>query len=129
MNRRSSLKLRIAVDFLLVCAFGFVVPTVLAPISRSWSILATSWVASLLAAGFLYDGLRTLGQFDMNRRSSLKLRIAVDFLLVCAFGFVVPTVLAPISRSWSILVLFFLAAASLYDGLRALGQLRKPNAN
>jgi len=59
MNRRRSLKLRMIADFALIFAFGFAAPTILAPIGRNWSTLATGFVTFLFAAWFLYDGLRT----------------------------------------------------------------------
>ncbi len=47
-------------DIVLVCAFGFVVPAILAPIGRNLSVFLTSLAAFLFAARFLLNGLRTL---------------------------------------------------------------------
>jgi hypothetical protein len=69
MNGPASLKLRMATDFLLVCVFGFAVPPMLAPLSRSWTLLFTSFVALLLACAFLWDGLRMLGRLRKPRSS------------------------------------------------------------
>jgi hypothetical protein len=60
MHSRAFLKLRMISDFVLACAFGFVAPTILAPIGRSQSILLTGFAILLCAVWFLFDGLRTL---------------------------------------------------------------------
>ena len=60
MKRGDSLKLRMVVDVVLVCTMAFVAPIMLAPIGRSWGVLAAGFAAFLLAIGFLLDGLRTL---------------------------------------------------------------------
>jgi hypothetical protein len=62
MNARGFLKLRMISDLVLVCAFGFAAPFLLAPLSRSWVLLLTSFVPILLALVFLRDGLRTFEQ-------------------------------------------------------------------
>jgi hypothetical protein len=46
-------------DFILVCAFGFVAPPLLAPISKSPNTMLAAFVIFLLSIGFLWDGLRT----------------------------------------------------------------------
>jgi hypothetical protein len=58
----------------------------------------------------------------IKSRNSLKLRMIADFVLVCAFGLAVPPILAPLGRSWGVLLesfaTFLLAVGFLFDGLR-----------
>lgn len=69
MDSRSSLRLRIVVDFVLVCALGFALPTVLAPIGRNWPTLLVAFAAMLLTLAFLLDALRTFQRFRKLRSS------------------------------------------------------------
>lgn len=56
-----------------------------------------------------------------------RLRVISDFLMVVAFGVVAPALLAPIARSWSVVlasgVTFALCLAFLWDGLRTASRL------
>jgi len=60
MKRGDFLKLRMVVDVVLIFTLAFVAPITLAPIGRSWGVLAAGFAAFLLAIGSLFDGLRTL---------------------------------------------------------------------
>ncbi|MGC2639657.1 MAG: hypothetical protein WA294_20910 [Acidobacteriaceae bacterium] len=45
--------------FLMVAALGVVAPALLAPITRSWSVVLVSGVTFALCVAFLWDGMRT----------------------------------------------------------------------
>jgi hypothetical protein len=69
----------------------------------------------------------------MNARRFRKPRMIADFVFVCAFGLVAPVSLAPISRSWGVMLVgfatFFVAAGFLLDALRTLQRWHKPDSN
>jgi hypothetical protein len=69
----------------------------------------------------------------MNRHGVLKRRVIADFLLVCAFALAAPLFLAPISRSWSLMVAgfvtFLFSVGFLLDALRTLQRLRSSDGN
>jgi hypothetical protein len=60
MNSHRSIKLRMIADFVLVFAFGFVAPLILAPISKNWTVMLIAFATFLIAIGSLWDGLRTM---------------------------------------------------------------------
>jgi hypothetical protein len=60
MDRRGSAKVRMTVELVLFCIFGFVVPPLMAPLGSSWGKLLVSFGSLLLAVVFLYDFLRTV---------------------------------------------------------------------
>lgn len=59
-----------------------------------------------------------------------RLRMISDFLMVAALGIVAPALLAPIARSWNVVlvsgVAFALCLAFLWDGLRTASRLHHP---
>lgn len=56
------LRLRIIADFILVAAFGFVAPALLAPIGRNWGVMLVSVATFAICVAFLWDGLRMAGR-------------------------------------------------------------------
>jgi hypothetical protein len=51
-------------DVFMAFAFGIVVPFALAPISKNWQTILTTFAAFLLAAAFWFDLLRTIWRFQ-----------------------------------------------------------------
>lgn len=51
-------RLRMTADFLLVGAFGFAAPALLAPIGRNWGVMAIAGATFAIGIAFLWDGLR-----------------------------------------------------------------------
>jgi hypothetical protein len=69
----------------------------------------------------------------MKDRGLLRLRMIADLVLICLFGFAAPPLFAPIGRSWGVLLAsfatMFISFGFLYDGIRTLERLRKPDSN
>jgi hypothetical protein len=69
----------------------------------------------------------------MSRQGHLKLRLTVDIVLLCVLGLIAPIALSPVGRSWGVLLIYFLmfliCVGFLYDGLRTMERLRKPDSN
>ncbi|HTW48705.1 MAG TPA: hypothetical protein VMD92_12200 [Acidobacteriaceae bacterium] len=51
-------RLRMIADFILVGAFGFAAPAMLAPIGRNWGVMLVSVATFAIGIAFLWDGLR-----------------------------------------------------------------------
>jgi hypothetical protein len=51
-------RLRMIADFILVGAFGFAAPVLLAPIGRNWGAGLAGIATFAICIGFLWDGLR-----------------------------------------------------------------------
>jgi hypothetical protein len=51
-------RLRMITDFILVAAFGFAAPALLAPIGRNWGVMLISVATFAIGIAFLWDGLR-----------------------------------------------------------------------
>lgn len=65
----------------------------------------------------------------MIRQGKLRLRMMADFVLVVAFGLCAPALLAPIARSWDVMLTscatFAISVAFLWDGLRTADRLHR----